>query len=227
MYFQDRTQAGELLAARMSQYKDDTVVILALTSGAVLLGQPIAEKLGAELTLLLSRDIKIPGEESVIGTVDQAGGFTYNNMFSVGELEELVTEFHNQIEADKLNVLSDIHQNTGNFGLQDRHALKDKVVIVLSDGVKQGVAYDAAMNYLKPIRLKKILAAAPIASIPAVDRMHILADEIYVLSVIDNYLDTDHYYERNDIPDNEAVLKLLTPIKPISTVARKSGRNYT
>lgn len=227
MYFKDRKEAGELLAERMAQYKDDTIVILALTGGAVMVGRPIAERLGAEMTLMLSRDIKIPGEQSVIGTVDQAGGFTYNNMFSTGELDELVVEFHNQIEADKLNVLSDIHHVLGQSGLLERHALRDKIVIILSDGVKNGVAYDAALNYLKPIRIKRVVAAAPVASVPAIDRMHIVADEINVLSVVDNYLDTNHYYEQNDVPDNEQIMKLLTPIKPIPGVAPKAGRNYT
>lgn len=215
------------MAERLAEYRDDTVVVMALTSGAVLVGEPLKRTLGAELTLLLSRDIKIPGEQSVIGTVDQAGGFTFNNMFSTGELEELVMEFHNQIEADKLNVLADMHHVLGQAGLMERHALTDKVVVVLSDGVINGVAFDAAFNYLKPIRLKRTIAAAPVASIPAVDRMHILSDEIHVLSVVDNYLETSHYYETNDIPNSKAVLKLLTAVKPVPGVARKSRRNYT
>jgi predicted phosphoribosyltransferase len=227
MYYEDRHQAGLILAERLAEYREDTVAIVALTDGAVLVGQPVKEALGAEMTMLLSRDIKLPGEESVIGTVDQAGGFTYNNMFTTGQLEELVMEFHNQIEADKLNVLSDIHQVLGKTGFMERHALTDKVVVVLSDGVLNGVAFDAAFNYLKPIRLKRTIAAAPVASVPAVDRMHIVADEIHVLSVVDNYLDTNHYYERNDLPGKEELLKLLTPVKITSAVARKTRRNYT
>jgi predicted phosphoribosyltransferase len=227
MYFSDRRHAGRVLAERLAEYRQDSLVVVALTNGAVLVGEPIKNTLGSEMTLMLSRDIKIPGEESVIGTIDQAGGFTYNNMFSTGELDELVVEFHNQLEADKMNAMSEIHQVLGKSGLMERHALSDKVVVVLSDGVKNGIAFDAALNYLKPIRLKKVIAAAPIASIQGVDRMHLLADEIHVLSVVDNYLDTDHYYEQNDLPDNEAVLKLLTPVKPMPGVARKTGRNYT
>jgi len=227
MYFRDRQQAGEILAERLAEYRDDTIVVMALTSGAVLVGEPLKRLLGAELTLMMSRDIKIPGEQSVIGTVDQAGGFTFNNMFSTGELEELVMEFHNQIEADKFNVLADIHQVLGQAGLMERHALTDKVLVVLSDGVINGVAFDAAFNYLKPIRLKRTIAAAPVASIPAVDRMHTLSDEIHVLSVVDNYLETSHYYENNDIPSDKAIFKLLTTVKPVPGVARKSRRNYT
>jgi predicted phosphoribosyltransferase len=226
MYFQDRHQAGEILAQRLAEYKQDTLAIVALSSGAVLVGEPIKKALGAEMTLMLSRDIHLPGEDSVIGTIDQAGGFTYNNMFSVGELEELAGEFHNQIDSDKFNALADIHNVLGKTGLMERHALSDKVVVVLSDGVKNGVAFDAAFNYLKPIRLKKVITAAPVASVAGVDRMHLLSDEIHVLNVVENYLDTNHYYEKNDLPSNEAIFKLLTPVEPVPGVARKTGRNY-
>jgi predicted phosphoribosyltransferase len=57
-----------------------------------------------------------------------------------------------------------------------------------------------------------LVVAVPFANVPAVDRMHILADEIYCLSVIEDYISTDHYYDNNDIPKHEAVLKTIEEI---------------
>lgn len=227
MYFKSRTDAGNQLAEELKAHKGDEVVVMALSSGAVVVGQALLECLGGELTLLLSRDITLPGELSVLGTVDQSGGFTYNNMFSAGELEEYIGEFHNYLEAEKMNKMSEINHLLANNGFLDRAALQDKVIIVVSDGAKNGVAYDAAMNYLKPVRMKKLIAVAPLASVQAVDRMHIIADEIHILSVVDNYLDTNHYYEENEVPNADSILKLLNTIGAKSRLAHPPHRTYT
>ena len=54
--------------------------------------------------------------------------------------------------------------------------------------------------------------AAPIAGVPAVDRMHVLADELYCLNVTDSNFDINHYYENNDIPDGKQIIRILDEI---------------
>jgi len=71
---------------------------------------------------------------------------------------------------------------------------------------------DAAADFLKPIRLQRLVIAAPIASVAAVDRAHVIADEIHILSVTDNFLDTNHYYEQNDIPSHEDTIAKINQI---------------
>jgi predicted phosphoribosyltransferase len=65
------------------------------------------------------------------------------------------------------------------------------------------------MEYLKPFRVLRVIVAAPVASVAGVDRAHLLADELHILSVTDNYFDTNHYYEVNDIPSREQALEYL------------------
>ena len=60
--------------------------------------------------------------------------------------------------------------------------------------------------------VKKLIVAAPIASVSAVDRMHLLGDEINCLSVLQNYMFTDHYYEDNTIPPVDDLFKVLKNI---------------
>lgn len=227
MYFKDRSDAGNQLAAELMNYRDDDVVVMALSDGAVVVGQAITAALGGSITLLLTKDIMLPGEQSVVGTVDQSGGFTYNNMFSAGELEEYVSEFHNYLEGAKMNRVSEINHLLSNSGLMDRAALQDKVIIIVSDGARSGVSFDAAMNYLKPVRFKRLVMAAPLASVQAIDRMHLLGDEIHVLSVVDNFFETDHYYADNKIPSADSILKLLTEIGLKPRIARRQPRTYT
>jgi hypothetical protein len=42
--------------------------------------------------------------------------------------------------------------------------------------------------------------------------MHILADEIFCLGIIHDYISTDHYYEKNDIPDHQTVVEIIKNI---------------
>jgi predicted phosphoribosyltransferase len=225
MYFKNRQDAGLKLAERLERYVDDTVVVMALTDGGILVGEVIARYLRGTLTLLLTKDIPLPGDTSIVGTIDQSGGFTYNSMFSAGQIEEFVSEYHNYLEAEKINAAHDINQMLAQNGLIDRSGLRDKVVILVSDGVKNGTSFDAAMNYLKPVRLKRLVAVAPVAAVPAVDRMHIIADELHVLSVTDNFLNTDHYYDENELPAHGDLVKKLNPLS--QTVADKPHRTYT
>ena len=94
MYFESRGQAGQLLAGQLlEQYRYENCVVVALSDGAVLVGEQIAEALHCILTLLLVEDIQVPGENVSFGGVSQNGGFTYNGMFSAGEIEEYACEF--------------------------------------------------------------------------------------------------------------------------------------
>lgn len=225
MYFKDRLEAGRKLAAQLGRYVDDTVVVMALSDGAILVGAEIAQNLGGALTLLLTEDIELPGDNSVVGTVDQSGGFTYNSMFSAGQLEEFASEFHNYIEAEKMNANHIINEMLGENGLLERSDLQDKVVILVSDGVRSGVSFDAAMNYLKPVRLKRLIAVSPVAAVSAVDRMHLIADELHVLNVTDNFVEANHYYDDNELPKREELLKKLDSLN--SGVAENTTQSYT
>lgn len=227
MYFKNRKTAGLQLAERLARYQNDKAVLMALSEGGVILGRAIADKLNIPLTMLLSRDINLPNEASILGTVDQNGGFIYNSMYSVGQLEEYIGEYHNYLEAEKIQRVSELNQILAKHGLTDKHALTDHVVILVSDGVRHGAAFDSALNYLKPIRLKRLIIASPVASIEAVDRMHTIADELHVISVTPEFLDTNHYYEYNTLPSTEKIMQKLDDWGGSEPVADKPQRQYT
>ncbi len=212
MYFKNRQEAGQKLAQTLTNYRYDNNVVLALSPGSVLVAAEIAKQLHAVLTLLLMRDVALPGETTAIGTLDQAGQFTYNDMFSAGEIEEYVGEYHGYIEAQKLDKMHEINELLGEYGLVDRQILWDHNVIIVSDGLKSGTSLEVVSQFLKPVRLSKLIIAAPFASVPAVDKMHIIGDEIHCLDVKENMLEINHYYEENEIPDNQGVHQIIDEV---------------
>lgn len=209
MYFTDRAQAGHQLAELLAAYRYENCVVVALSTDSVLVAEPIAEALHCIATLFPTEDILLPGEPDPLGSINQEGGFSYNQDLSSGQIEEYTSEFMGYIEGQKLTQFHKINQLLGEGGVVDKDLLRDHVIIVVSDGLKNGTPLDALADFLKPIRLLRMVVVAPLASVKAVDRMHVLADELHVLHVTDNYLDTSHYYDNNVLPSRkEAIAKI-------------------
>lgn len=213
MYFENRAQAGYALATQLYEnYRYDDCVVVALSDGAVQVGEQIAAQLHCVLTMLLVEDIEVPGEGISFGGVSQDGGFTYNGMFSAGEIEEYASEFHGYLEEQKREAFQKINRLLGEGGLMSHEMLRDRVVILVSDGLDTGASLDVAVDFLKPIRIKKMIVAASFASVAAVDKLHILADELHVLDIKANFMGVNHYYEQNDLPTHEETVAKINNI---------------
>ena len=170
MYFESRAQAGVKLAeALVEKYRYEDCVVIALSDGAVQVGEQIAGALHCLLTMLLIEDIQVPGESMSFGGVSQSGSFTYNGMFSAGEVEEYTSEFHGYLEEQKREAFQRINRLLGDGGVIDQDMLRDHTIILVADGIDNGAALDVAIDFLKPIRINKLVVATPVASIPAVD----------------------------------------------------------
>lgn len=209
MYFKSRAEAGVMLASQLMAYRYENTVVVALSDGAVQVAMQIASELHATLTLMLMEPIDVPGEGEVFGNLDQDGKFVYNGMFSTGQIEEYYVEFHGYLEDKKREKMGIINKLLGSGGIVDEAILREHNVILVADGLPNGSSLETAMEYLKPLHVLRVVVATPIASVAAVDRAHLLADELHILGVTDNYLDTNHYYDVNDVPDRETTLQLL------------------
>lgn len=213
MYFESRAQAGALLAAQLvEKYRYENCAVIALSDGAVLVGEEIASALHCILTMLLIEDIEVPGESVSFGGVSQSGGFTYNGMFSAGEVEEYTSEFHGYLDEQKREAFQRINRLLGDGGLIDRDMLLDRTIILVADGIDNGAAIDVAMDFLKPIRTQRVIVATPVATVPAVDKLHMSADEIHILDVKENFMGVNHYYEDNTVPSHEDTIAKINQI---------------
>lgn len=213
MYFKSRAQAGQLLAKQIAkEYKGQKCAVVALSDGAVMVGAQIAMELHSVLMMLLTDAIQLPHEDTALAGVTSSGSFTYNTFYSPGEIEDFVSEYRSFIEQEKMHKMQEMHRLEGRGGLVKKSLLQGHVVILVSDGLSNGFSLDLAAEFLKPIKTKRLVVATPLASVPAVDRMHILADEIFCLSVIEDYMTTDHYYDTQDVPSHELAVKTVEQI---------------
>lgn len=210
MYFKSRAEAGRLLADKLAAYQQSNTAVVALTPGAVIVGAQIAMRLHSALAMLMTENITLPGESEPLAAITADNTFTYNNKFSTGELEEMHAEYLGVIEGQRLEKLHKLHALLGHGGEIHRELLTRHVVILVSDGLSTGLSLDIASDYFKSIKIEKLIIVTPVASINAVDKMHLAGDGIVCLSTIDNYIETNHYYEDNTIPPMEDLVKIIT-----------------
>ena len=193
-------------------YRYEDCAIVCLSDGGVMVGAQIAIQLHSILTMLLTEEINLPMEPEAIGGISQDGSFSYNKWYFPGEVDELVAEYYQYIEQEKLIKIAEMQRLIGPGGLIRRDLLKGRNIIIVSDGMKSAFILEIAIQYLKPVAMKKLIVATPFASLAAVDRMHILADEIYCLNVLEDYISTDHYYNKRDVPSHEKVIETIEKI---------------
>ncbi len=212
MYFHDRKEAGRLLADSFTgSHRKKHMAVLAVSPGGVIVGREIARKLHTSMSLLLTEPVGMPGvaKTDTIGLIDQDGHFTYNKMMPTGLLTEILTEMRTYLENQKMQKLHKLTRAMSGEGFIEPDMFHNCHVIIVSDGFRNGLSFEAAKHYLKTIKTKKIIAAAPNVSVPAVDRLHIQADEMKILDVLEPYLDTDHYFEDNTVPDIQELKTLM------------------
>ena len=211
-YFKDRAEAGRELAKQLTNFANQNCAVISLNEGGVIVGAQIAMAMHANLMLLASSEIDLPREPKSLGGLTQAGSLVYNPEMPEAMRDEMMVEYHNYIDQQRLEKFHELNTLIGRKGTVDREMLKRRVVVIVADGLPDGFLLDMAADFLKPVLLKRLVLAIPVASVQAVDRMHLMGDELHVLSVPENYINTNHYYDNNDIPDKDGLFKIMQNI---------------
>jgi putative phosphoribosyl transferase len=213
MYFSSRMQAGRMLASQIGpKYQGEDSAIVALSDGGVVVGTQIAKELHCVIGMLMIDEIELPREVVSVAGISQDGSFSYNKAYAPAEIEDIISEYRGVIEQEKLMKLQEMNRMLGSENLLRRDLLKNRNIILVSDGLSSGFSIDVALEYLKTMPLKKVIVATPLASIAAVDRIHVTADDIFCLSAVEEYISTDHYYDTQDVPSHEVVIDTIAQL---------------
>ncbi|MDO4868320.1 MAG: phosphoribosyltransferase family protein [bacterium] len=213
MYFENRNSAGNLLAEQLfEKYRFEDCAVIALNEGGVLVGEPIAAALHSVLNLLLSEEVELAGENLILGSVSQNGNFVRNSFMTNAEFEGYVAESFGAFQKDQFEKFQKINRLIGDGGTISLDLLRNRNIILVSDGFAEKATLDVVLDFLKPIDYKKLIVAAPVASVEAIDRLHISADELHILDVKANYFGANHYYDENELPSREEVVKKINEI---------------
>jgi putative phosphoribosyl transferase len=207
-YFESRVSIGRELALQIAEMHYEDTAVLALSPGGVVIGAEIASKLHCDVNMLLLKHVYLPDGKTAIGIINDNGWFTYDDSISVAQVEEFEIEYRNSIDFGKMNALHQLH-TIGNSGSVDAHKYTDKNVIIVNDFAKTGTAFHAAMDFLKPIKSKKIILVSAVAQLKAIDVMHHLGDKLFISHATDKDFPPEHYFADNIVPDTETLLALM------------------
>lgn len=213
-YFQSRKTVAQDFANQLKDVVDEDTAILALSKGGAVMAIEIAKSTHSLVAMLLLKHIYLPGENSPLGVVDNDGVLTYGENISKPFVDEFEMEYRGIIEQDKMDASHEMHA-VGKEGKISPHYFNNKNVVLVNDFTKTGTSFKAAVDFLKPIKTRKIILVTAIAHIPAIDMMHLLGDKIFIAHSTSKELPPDHYFEDNDIEMTEELTLLMeqTPLK--------------
>jgi putative phosphoribosyl transferase len=210
--FQNRIDAGEKLAKRLSWLKQDqlkeersqqSIIILAIPRGGVIIGDVIASELDAKLDIVVSRKIGAPNNpELAIGAVMPDGSYFINqeiiNILNIPE-EYIQIQAHEQIKEIDRRLIS--YRGSKEY----ENEFEDKIVVLVDDGIATGATMLASAQWIKNKQhCKKLVIAVPVAPREILDDLNQVADEVIVLYSPLSFEAVGQFYQDfSQVSDNE------------------------
>ena len=149
--FKDRKEAGRLLAQRLLKYKDVDGIVLGIPSGGVPVAAEIAKALALSLDVIIVRKIQLPdNHEAGFGAVGPDGEVSLNT-------EPYQSTPSHEERGQKTNTDNGGYNQKAQRAFREGRQftlLKDKVVIIVDDGLASGYTMLSAIDFIKDINRK-------------------------------------------------------------------------
>lgn len=178
MLFKNRTEAGKLLAKKLSKYVSENDYVYALPRGGVMVANPVAQALHAPLGLLFVRKIGAPWDhELAVAAVSEGRQVVY-------DLEQVAAIPEDWLWGKVDEALGEIHrQRTKYLGKGVSPVAEGGVAIIVDDGIATGLTLRAAINEIKTEHPRKIIVAVPIITESIAKKIAKEVDRIVALEV--------------------------------------------
>ncbi len=202
--FENRHDAGRQLAEKLSRYKKQPVIVLAIPNGGVPVALEVALALEADLALVISRKIPLPlSPEGGFGAVTDDGTIILNE-----EVVKRTGLTPQQINYQVSKVRADIKQRSLLYqGNQPLPTVNGKTVIITDDGLASGFTMMAAVQSVRRRRPKEIVAAIPVAPALAVKQLEKVADKVVTCATgyMPKFYVSDFYRYWHNPSDDEVI----------------------
>ena len=198
--FQNRKDAGEKLAVALGEYKGKNVEVLAIPRGGVEVGYHVARYLGANLSILVSRKLPFPDNpEAGFGAVAEDGSIYIAGDAGYWLPKQTIDRI---IQEQKAEIKRRIALLRGDRPIE----IKNKIVILVDDGIAVGSTMRAAIKMVKNKGVKKIVVASPVSGRETAEEIGALVDEIVVLEKPEFFRAVAQvYYNWYDVSDSEVI----------------------
>jgi putative phosphoribosyl transferase len=205
--FKDRTEAGQVLAGLLAQYRGrPDVLVLGLPRGGVPVAAEVATGLAAPLDVFVVCKLGVPGHDELAMGAIASGGVRVLNRSVV----------------DGLNIREDVIEKVAARELQElerRDAayrddrtppdVRDQVVIVVDDGLATGSTMRAAVAALRAQHPKRVVVAVPVGSAATCRDLEAEADEVVCARTPAHFHAVGQWYHDFSPTTDEQIRRLL------------------
>lgn len=218
--FKDRRAAGSQLAAALSQFSGRRdVVVVGLPRGGVVVAAEVADILGVPLSVLVVRKLGLPWHpELAFGAIapDTPALLDQGTIVASGITGEQIEAVVRQERA----ILDERRQRYGCHGaLPD---CRDKVVLVVDDGLATGNTMRAALRLLRARGVARLIAAVPVAAASSLEEVRTEADDVLCLYTPSSFRAVGEWYSDFAQVGDQEVMRAFTDL-PTSAVQTPDG----
>jgi putative phosphoribosyl transferase len=206
--FPNRAEAGRRLAERLTHYQGrDDAIVLGLPRGGVPVAYEVARRLGLPLDVFVVRKLGVPGyEELAMGAIASGNVSVLNEdvMRAIPNSETLLERViaQEKMELDRREAL----YRQGRPALD----LRERVVILVDDGLATGATMRAATGALRKQGVAKIVVAVPVGAPETCRELEAEVDELICAFAPEFFHGVGQFYEDFSQTTDEEVRETLT-----------------
>jgi len=202
--FENRYDAGTKLAAKLGEYENSSVIVLAIPNGGVPVASALALALDAEMDIVVSRKLPIPLlPGGGFGAVADDGTIIFNE-----EVLQAIKLDEHQINYQVNKVRADIRQRSLLYrNNRPLSIVKGRTAIIVDDGLASGYTMLAAVESIRRRLPSRIVVAIPAASEKAASEVKKAADRVIAVEIADvpKFYISDYFRYWNDLSDDEGL----------------------
>ena len=206
MIFQNRVQAGRMLAARLMPLHGQDLVVLGLPRGGVPVAYEVAKELHAPLDVIVVRKLGVPSQpELAMGAAGEGGVVVINQ--EVARMIHVDRDDFARVEARERK---EVERRAKSFrGDRLGVSLKGRIALVIDDGIATGSTAQAACKVARASGATKVILAVPVGAADSLRALQTDADEVICLYIPERLYSVGEWYEDFSATSDDEVVKLL------------------
>lgn len=199
--FKNRKHAGIELGNALEKYEGMNPIILAIPRGGIVVGYYAALHLRCDFDVIIVRKLGFPEQpEAAFGAIAEDGSLyidPLSNKFLSKDIIEKVEQ------KEKKEILRRIQKYRKGKKLQD---LKNRVVIIVDDGIASGATIFAAIKMCRKKQPEKLVVAAPVSGVSKLSKLEAVTDEVVILEKRKNFFAvSEGYLDFSNLSDTEVI----------------------
>jgi predicted phosphoribosyltransferase len=214
--FQDRRDAALKLAQKLKGRPLRQPLVLAIPRGGVVTGGVLAEELGAELDVVLSRKLRAPWQpELALGAIAEDG-----RVYLDASDQEVIDTNSIYLADERRYQLAEIGRRKKLFrSVLPPAKVAGRSVIVTDDGIATGSTMIAALQVVKAHHPLEVIVAVPVAPPDRLNAVRRRCDEVVCLLAPQEFWAIAQFYEDFRPVEDEQVVEILRKFAPATALA--------